>query len=188
MRKLLLLCSVLILTAGCTNTANEGSKPSASESSYSADKWNSTDEMFVQMMIPHHEQAVTMSGLALKNTDNQDLLKLASDIASAQSLEITQMQSWLRDWKSSPMSHMHMGDDGMLSPSEIQQLKISLNHNFDQLFLSGMIRHHQGAVEIAKDELASGVNANARHLAESVVKTQNAEIKKMLALQTSVQD
>jgi uncharacterized protein (DUF305 family) len=102
---------------------------------------------FLTMMIPHHEQALEMTDLVYERSEDPEIRSLADQISQAQGPEIAQMKSWLqsagiKEIKSS--DHMH----GMLTEKEMQELKNSSGLAFDKLFLQGMIRHHQGAIDM----------------------------------------
>ena len=139
--------------------------------------YSSTDLMFAEMMIPHHQQAVVMSELALERSTNPEVRALAEEIRSAQAPEIEQMKSW------GATGDEHMGHtmQGMLTEQEIQDLEASQGASFDRLFLVGMIKHHEGAIDMAQMVLASN-NADVRTLGENIVSSQTAEIIRMRAL------
>jgi uncharacterized protein (DUF305 family) len=148
----------------------------ASNSSYS-----SNDIMFAQMMIPHHQQAIVMSDLALKNSTNPDVLALAKQIKAAQAPEIEQMKGWLKTAGTSLMGAHGMAMEGMLTDSEISELKSASGSSFDKLFLAGMIGHHEGALTMISMIINSD-NAEARKLAKDIQLSQSAEIVQMRAL------
>lgn len=140
--------------------------------------------MFVQMMIPHHQQAVEMSDLLLaKSGVHADVRTLAQQIKAAQQPEIDQMQSWLDDRgvDDSSMGGMdhsgHMG--GMLTAEQLAALKDANGSEGQKLYLEGMIAHHQGAIEMANNVLGVGQDPEVEKLAESIVRTQQAEITEM---------
>ena len=149
---------------------------SASNSSYS-----SNDIMFAQMMIPHHQQAIVMSDIALKNSTNPDVLALAKQIKAAQAPEIEQMKAWLKAAGTSLMGAHGMAMEGMLTDSEISELKGAKGVSFDKLFLQGMIGHHEGALTMIS-MIVDSDNAEARKLAKDIQTSQSAEIVKMKAL------
>ena len=141
------------------------------------------DAMFLQMMIPHHEQAVVMSDLALSTSKNADVLKLAKQIRDAQAPEIIKMQGWLSDagLNEDPGHSMGDGMGGMLSDSEISTLKESTGKAFDKLFLTGMIAHHEGAINMAM-MIENSSNSDISNLGKEIVKSQAAEIELMKQL------
>ncbi len=145
----------------------------SSKSGYSGD-----DIMFAQMMIPHHQQAVDMSDIALKNSKNPQVLKLAEEIKAAQAPEISQMKSWLTSARQSLMGDHGMSMDGMLSDDEIVQLRQATGIAFDKLFLTGMIAHHEGALSMVS-MIEDSENEEAKTLAQNIKVSQSAEIDLM---------
>ena len=98
------------------------------------------DAMFLQMMIPHHAQAVVIAEYAVTNSKNEQILKIAKQIKSDQAVEITQMKKWLTDdGLGTAAGHSMAGMSGMLSDSQLNTLKSSKGAGFDKLFLNNMI-------------------------------------------------
>lgn len=157
---------------------------------------NQADIAFVQGMIPHHEQAVTMSGYASSRAQSPQVKDLAKRIEAAQVPEIRQMKSLLKEWNvkedagggMSGMSGMGSGGGhpGMLIDDELGRLRDAKGQAFDRLFLQGMIGHHRGAIMASEEELAKGVSPKAKALAGEIIKAQRAEIAEMEGLLTSV--
>ena len=145
------------------------------DQSSAANNFQGSDVMFAQMMIPHHEQAVQISDLALKISKNVEVLKLAAEIKDAQSPEILQMTSWLNQANAALEMGHSMGMGGMLSDSEIKTLESATGKNFDILFLNGMIAHHEGAIHMAI-MVKDSANADVKALGESITKSQAAQI------------
>jgi uncharacterized protein (DUF305 family) len=147
-------------------------------------KLNGSDQMFLQMMIPHHEQAVEMSNLALTRSKNAEVLKLAQQIKDAQSAEIISMKSWLKDANMSEhMGHdMDHGMGGMMSEDEMSALTSASGSSFDTLFLKGMIAHHEGALHMVL-MIQDSMDQNLRTLGENIIRTQSAEIELMKKIQ-----
>jgi uncharacterized protein (DUF305 family) len=151
------------------------------------------DIRFVQMMVPHHEQALEMAALAPGQAANAKVKALADRIDAAQTAEISAMQSWLRRHArqaqgghdggghgAGPAAPMQM--PGMATPQQMAQLKAATGANFDRLFLTLMITHHQGALTMANEELVKGTDVLIREMAQEVIVTQAAEINRMRAL------
>jgi len=152
------------------------------------------------MMVPHHEQAVTMSDLALDPARgaSSEVRALAEQIGSAQHDEIAQMQDWLEEWGADGGSghaghesghgseHGGGGDhaqmDGMLSDGQLAELEAATGPAFDALWLTSMIEHHEGAVTMAETVVADGKDPDVRELAEQIVDVQRDEIAQMQAL------
>jgi uncharacterized protein (DUF305 family) len=141
----------------------------------SISEYSSADIAFAEMMIPHHEQAIEMSEIAFLNTANPDVLQLAQEIKDAQSPEIELMNSWTGGKVSTHAGHMM---EGMLSESEISDLREAKEKDFDRLFLEGMIKHHEGAIEMAQD-VATSENRDVADLSASIIKAQELEIANM---------
>ena len=142
------------------------------------------DLMFVQMMIPHHRQAVEMADMIVgKQGIDSDVTRLASQIRAAQSLEIDQMTGWSTEWGqgATPMGMDHaMG--GTMSEQDMDALDKATGDQAAKLFLTGMISHHQGAIDMARDELANGQSPAAKELAQSIADSQQSEIATMKGL------
>lgn len=147
------------------------------------------DVMFVQMMIPHHEQAVEMSEILLAKQDMPlDLRELAEQIAAEQGPEIELMRSWLREWGMPEMGDMpgghgghggHAGMDGMLTEAELDELRAAEGETAVDLFLRQMIAHHEGAIDMAEDVVTNGRHPEVRALVDSIIVSQQAEIDLM---------
>lgn len=141
---------------------------------------NSADAMFARMMLPHHEQAVTMSDIMLdKKGLDPRITELATQIKAAQGPEITTMTGWLAAWgEPSTMPGGH-SMDGMVSDEGLAKLKAAQGTDAEKLFLTQMIGHHEGAVKMAQTETANGSNADAVALANSIITSQEKEIQEM---------
>ena len=173
---------------GSGSTVPSATAPSAGATSPGSVAKNPADVMFVVMMIPHHQQAVEMSDLLLaKSGVDADVRKLAGQIKAAQQPEIDQMKGWLDDWgiddsHMNAMDHSgHMG--GMLSKEQLATLRKADGPTGQKLYLEGMIKHHQGAIDMANNVLGVGQDPDVKKHAETIVVSQQAEIvemKKML--------
>ncbi len=140
---------------------------------------SSGDVEFAQMMIPHHEQAVEMADVALGNdTASHDVKALAAQIKAAQDPEIQTMKGWLAQWGASESSGQ-MDHGGMMSDDDMSSLMGASGPEFNQMWLTMMIEHHEGAVEMAQDVLATTSNPEVEKLATAVVEGQEKEITTM---------
>jgi len=181
------LAAVLVLAA-CGGSSVADVANDVVETTESVADFNPADVMFAQMMIPHHEQAIEMSEIALDPTVGaSDVVKsLATRIKGAQDPEIMTMKGFLSGWKMpTTMDHSMMGDTmtGMLSTEDIAALSALRGADFDRAWMTSMIKHHDGAIEMAKVVVSGGKNAAVRALAEAVINGQDAEIieiKKLL--------
>jgi uncharacterized protein (DUF305 family) len=155
------------------------------------------DVEFMQGMIMHHSQAVQMTALIASHTENKGLRSLGARISSSQSDEIKFMQRWLAA-RGEPasvatpgMSNMDMSQEkmalmpGMLTPEQMQALRKAKGAEFDDLFLTGMIQHHNGALTMVNglfDAPGAGQDADLFNFATDVDNTQRAEIRIMQAV------
>jgi uncharacterized protein (DUF305 family) len=176
----------LLFTVGCGSSSSTSEGATATDAASS--EFNDDDVMFAQMMIPHHEQAIEMSDIALDPTvgASEEVLALARDIKGAQDPEIAQMTALLESWgqstaMDSSMDHSSMMS-GMLSYEDIQNLGTLRGSEFDTAWIEAMIKHHEGAIQMADDVLRSGVNNEVRELAQAIIAAQQAEIDVMRAL------
>lgn len=171
---------------GCQAPAPAATPSGGSSATQSpAPSADAADVMFAQMMIPHHEQAVAMSEAMLsKKGISAEVTTLATQIKNAQQPEIDQMKSWLTAWGASGHGDHsgHTGMDGMLTPAELDTLKAAQGTAAEQLFLTGMIKHHQGAVAMAKQVRTDGSDPGVRTLADAITSSQQAEIDQMKQL------
>jgi len=155
------------------------------------------DVEFMQGMIMHHAQAVEMTALIPSHTENKDLRSLGARISSSQSDEIKFMKRWLAargesismampgmpdmDKSGQPMPLM----PGMLSTEQMEALRKAKGAEFDRLFLTGMIQHHNGALTMVKDlfdTAGAGQDADIFDFATDADNTQRAEIKIMQSM------
>jgi uncharacterized protein (DUF305 family) len=145
-------------------------------------EFSQVDLMFARMMIPHHQQAIDMSDLALEKSTDPDVRALAEQIRAAQAPEIEQMQGWLDEsglrMPPGDAMGMGMGMGGMLSDAEMAELENATGTAFDRLYLEGMITHHEGAIQMTQMILGSR-NPEVRALGEAIVESQTAEIELM---------
>ena len=177
------LLTALLLT-GCTAAVT--SDASASGTSPSAVEVSSTDEMFVQMMIPHHEQAVDMAELMLDKTDiDIRVTALAEQILAAQEPEIETMRAWLAEWGVSEWGSTMSGmdhRDGMMSAGDLAALEAATGAEASRLFLEQMIVHHDGAVLMAQSIIDSTQHPEIAAFATYVDAEATAEINTMQEL------
>jgi uncharacterized protein (DUF305 family) len=152
------------------------------------------DVEFMQGMIMHHSQAVEMTALIASHTENKDLRSLGARISSSQIDEIKFMKRWLTA-RGKPVS-MSMGAmpgmdmqhesttlmPGMLTAEQMEALRKANGSEFDRLFLTGMIQHHNGALTMVKDlfdTAGAGQDADLFNFATDADNTQRAEIRIM---------
>ena len=165
-----------LLLSGCAVPRQMGQEGMGMDpgTSTSADS-NRADMMFVQMMIPHHEQAIEMSDLLSgKSGISAGSMDLAQEITAAQTAEIAQMKTLLDDWGVNSM-----GDMGMMSDDDMEALADAEGTDAERIFLTGMIDHHEGAIDMAEPEVANGQSAETVALATDIIRAQRIEIELM---------
>jgi uncharacterized protein (DUF305 family) len=170
--------TILLVSFGVILIPNAAS---ASSHAKSLQNLGMNEIMFAQMMIPHHEQAISMSETALKKSRNQGVLKLSRQIKSLQSTEKSQLTYWLKATGSSMTMDHDMTMSGMLTVKELASLKRLTGAEFDRTFLQLMIKHHQGALEML-DLISNSRNAEAKALAKAINSAQSNEISSMKLL------
>jgi uncharacterized protein (DUF305 family) len=146
--------------------------------------YNADDVAFATNMIPHHQQAVDLSAMVPDRSTDAGLVALAQQISAAQQPEINVMKVFLVQWNENPDTNSgHSGHGntmaGMVDEATMTKLTSLNGAEFDRLWLESMISHHQGAIEMAKAEIANGDNVDAKTLATNIVTTQEAEIGQM---------
>ena len=168
--------------SGCASGSNMGMDHEG-HSSGASGELSSDDIMFLQMMIPHHQQAIDISDLALTISADPELLALAKDIRDEQAAEIVTMKAWLDAAGADldPGHSMGHGMGGMLSDSELTALKSATGKSFDVLWLKGMTGHHDGAIDMAT-MIENAKNAEIKSFGEGIVASQSAQNKAMAAM------
>lgn len=157
------------------------------------------DLMFIDMMIPHHEDAVAMAKIALVRAEHEEIRTLAENVIASQTAEIEQMKAWRIAWyPDAPvmaMDQMNMammemmtdlpgmeGMSGMMGMSmdmAADMAELCTADPFDRAFMEGMIPHHQTAVMMAQVALVQSVHPEMTQLAENILAAQEAEIAQM---------
>ena len=185
-----------ILLAGCAPAPsgmpgngmgpNASSSPAAPSSPSTSDAHNNADAMFAMMMIPHHQQAIDMADMIItKNGIDPPIIELAQKIKDAQQPEIAQMQGWLEAWgvgdPGNMMDDMDHGN-GMMTGDDMSELQTATGADAGRIFLNQMIQHHEGAIDMATDEVDDGQNPDAITLAKNIITSQTAEIEIMTGL------
>lgn len=151
------------------------------------------DAHFIEQMIPHHEDAITMSELALEKATRPEVKELATNIISSQSKEITQMKIWHKDWfgREVPAGNQVMNLHGMTNSARQNSMHMGMmggsmdldnlgnSEDFDRAFIEDMIPHHQMAVMMAS-MLKNGTDRpEMKKLADDIITAQTSEIDLM---------
>lgn len=145
------------------------------------DSPNSADVSYARMMIGHHAQALEMTELAPDRAESAQVRKLAERIGAAQGPEISAMKGWLKNHGKTEKSdgHDHASMPGMATEAQLEKLRAARGKAFDQLFLTLMITHHDGAVTMATDVKGQGNNIQIEEMADEVVAQQTSEVTRM---------
>lgn len=174
------------LFAGCgskptTSPATTPPPPASSAPATAQQQHNQADLVFLQNMIPHHTQAITMSQMARNQAISPQVKDLAARVETEQSPQTQQMSDLLTTWgASAPATTARMGTMGGMGQGQTPGMMSGAG--FDRMFLQMMIVHHQGAVTMSQTELAQGSNPATRNLAQQIISAQQAEISEMQTL------
>lgn len=149
---------------------------------------NSADVDYARMMIQHHTQALEMTELVPDRAESTKLKALAERIEAAQKPEIESMRGWLKDHGKTEKDdtaggHQHSTMPGMATEAQLDRLRAARGKDFDQLFLTLMITHHEGAITMATDVKAQGNNVRIEEMADDVIAQQTSEITRMRDMQ-----
>ncbi|GLP64468.1 lipoprotein [Streptomyces sp. TUS-ST3] len=171
-----------VLVPGKPGEANRTlSAQDAEEQRADDDTPNSADVSYARMMITHHAQALELTELAPSRAESAKLKALAERISAAQGPEIAAMRAWLKDYGQSEKSkdHTHAAMPGMATEAQLKKLRAAKGKAFDELFLTLMITHHEGAITMATDVKGQGNNVRIEEMADDVVAQQTSEINRM---------
>lgn len=204
-----LIALAALAPTGCGGTAANGAGTAPSASGSTADlealyrartdsartRYTEADVDFMTGMITHHKQALVMGRLADSHGASPAIQTLAARIINAQQDEIATMEKWLRD-RGEPVPEVHIegtsvvvhGTDhdmhmpGMLTPDQMRQLDRARDAEFDRLFLTFMIRHHRGAVDMVEELFGTdgaGQDEEVFRFASDVQVDQATEVARM---------
>ena len=183
-----------IVQPGAPGASNKSLSPTAANAGEALKAPSKPDADFMQGMIMHHNQAVEMTELLKTRTKDPAIQELGHKIDVSQTDEMRWMKQWLTDrglpvsaGMTGPMAGMDMKDmkmdmpmmPGMLTPKQMEALRKASGPEFDHLFLTGMIQHHSGALQMVKDLFANpgaGQDPQLFDFANDVDNTQQAEI------------
>ncbi|MFB9315001.1 MULTISPECIES: DUF305 domain-containing protein [Nocardioides] len=179
--------------------------PNSASTEPSATEHNDADVTFASDMLQHHAQALSMVDLTQGRTLDPEVQAIADEIREAQAPEIESFSSWLTDWDEEVPATMRdhanadhdiddsgdMGDSmegmdtdmpGMMSANEMTALESAPDSEFQDMWLTMMIEHHTGAVQMANTETEGGQYKPAIDLARNIIESQSAEIETMKTL------
>jgi len=167
-------------TGGAHDHGNEmTSAPGAADQPY--------DLQFIDSMIHHHEGALQMAKMVLGKTERQEVKTFAQKISDDQAKEMEQMRRWRDEWFAGKPAALNMelpgmkGGTEMMNSAHMKDMDEMDPAHFDGHFLSMMIKHHEGAVEMAKDAQRRAERPEIKQIAQEIVREQEAEIRQMRA-------
>jgi len=180
--------AVLLVVA--VSACSETDPSPGTSSSAPAAAHNDVDVTFATDMIGHHRQALEMADMAEGRDLDPDVEKLIDDIRAAQAPEIEKLEGWLEEWgEDVPADGGHGGHGmdgemmpGMMSDEQMSELGRSKDAAFQRMWLTMMIDHHVGAVDMARAEVAGGEHEPAVELAQQIIDSQSAEIEQMRSM------
>jgi len=182
-----LIAGVALVLVGLGGVAITIGHQQPHSNSRSAGMMGSMDAMFIQQMIPHHDDAIAMAELALTSAEHPELKQLAESIKRTQTAENAQMREWSRQWfgadvpayagGSFDMMGTMMGMGGTMTDLEA----LSKADSFDRAFLEQMIPHHQMAVMMSQMAGGAMSRPEMRDFTQSIIRAQSAEIEQMQA-------
>jgi uncharacterized protein (DUF305 family) len=197
------VAAVLVLVAAILTSCHHGASDAAAGSSaaHDASRANSqaaihdpADVAFARDMIPHHEQAVVLAAMVPDHTANPELRVMATHIGADQQAEIRTLNGLLAAWGENtvphggpPPDHGGMVMAGMVDQSVIDRLQSLHDDAFDTLWVTSMIGHHQGAITMARQEIAHGESGDAVRTATLIITAQQREIATMTHLVSASQ-
>jgi len=139
-----------------------------------------SDERFIDAMVPHHQGAIAMAEVALKNAEHQEIIELSRNIISSQQAEIEELKAIKKEEFGTSQVPMEMSQEQMKSMGMMMDPQQLANREpFDKAFIDAMIPHHQSAVEMAKVALEKSKNPKLKELAENIISAQQREIEQM---------
>jgi uncharacterized protein (DUF305 family) len=182
--------------ARCAALAAVLAMPAAGASpALAAGKANTTDRAFVRQMVPHHQMATEMAKMAKSDGEHAKIRRLARRIIKAQSAEIRTLKRIARNLGVTPAEMPIDGEMSEQTMRDLETLGVSKEESgmgmdmhdlhgaepFDRMFIDMMIRHHQGAIRMARAALDEGEHRRLRRIARAIVRDQAKEIRTMNA-------
>lgn len=165
--------------AGMNNDAMPTSMAGMDHSTMPTNSAVPYDAQFIDSMIMHHQGAVEMARQVQQEAQKPELKTLAQNIITAQQAEIEQLRQWRQAWypglAPTAGTGMAMGD---------MTISTDISKSFEERFIEAMTRHHQGAIDMAKDAQKRAEHSEIKTLAQNIITAQESEIKQMQQWQT----
>ncbi|NIK58550.1 DUF305 domain-containing protein [Kribbella shirazensis] len=173
---MVLVASVLLVLSAAACGEDGGG---ASSASTPVADFNEADVRFASEMILHHQQAVQLASMAGYQARSAQVKRLAATVGAAQEPEIKTLSAWLAGWGKPTPQQAHGHDEelpGMMTQDELHDLGDVPGAAFDRAWAQWMIKHHQGAIAMAKAQQTAGKSPAAVALAKKIELTRTKEI------------
>jgi uncharacterized protein (DUF305 family) len=139
-----------------------------------------SDKAFIDAMVPHHQGAIAMAEVALKNAEHEEIIQLSRNIISSQQAEIEELKSIKQEEFGTSNVPMEMSPEQMRGMGMMMDPQQLANQKpFDEAFIDAMIPHHQSAIEMAQVALENSDNPKIKELAQNIISAQQREIEQM---------
>jgi len=139
-----------------------------------------SDKAFLDAMVPHHQGAIAMAEVALKNAEHEEIIQLSRNIISSQQAEIEELKSIKQEEFGTSNVPMEMSPEQMRGMGMMMDPQQLANQKpFDEAFIDAMIPHHQSAIEMAQVALENSDNPKIKDLAQNIISAQQREIEQM---------
>jgi uncharacterized protein (DUF305 family) len=166
------LAGLVLALAGCGSDAEEPASPAV--------EGNGTDRAFVAAMIPHHESAVEMAEIAKRRGESDFVKELANSIEQSQSDEIALMRDEDTDLAGAGVKPGKLAMSAHAMGMDMDPATLKTADPFDAAFIKMMIPHHEGAIEMANEEIEKGADPELKQLAQAIIDAQQREINDMV--------
>jgi uncharacterized protein (DUF305 family) len=177
---------IALVLAGCgsgDNSDDAGSIANVDQgaSAPAAKSWNDADVQFAQMMIPDHQLVAQMATMAEKKATSPDLKAVAKDMAAGQNDTVQMLTGMLTQWgKPAGGDRSRMKMPGAMTDKDMSMLdSMGKGMEFDMMFAQMMVEHHKASIRMAKDEQASGANAEAKKMAADMLTQLDEQVAKL---------
>lgn len=158
---------LLLVLSGCqSSTPSPQGSTTASNQPGTQVQANTADKAFIDGMVPHHEMALMMADDALAKATHTELKTFATKVKEDQSREITQLKSYRQQW---------FGSDSTPMMDHSQNMTFPAGPNFDKEWAEEMIKHHQGAIEMAQEALTTASRPEIKQMAQAIIDAQAQE-------------
>jgi uncharacterized protein (DUF305 family) len=139
-----------------------------------------SDERFIDAMVPHHQGAIAMAKVALKQAEHEEIKELSHNIISSQRAEIEELKAIKKEEFGTSQVPMEMSQEQMRGMGMMMDPQQLANQKpFDEAFIDAMIPHHRSAIEMAQVALENSDNPKIKELAQNIISAQQREIEQM---------